>query len=409
VTRRPVRIDQVMPSIVERDAVSRHALEAQQVLRSMGFVSEIYACTMGAGLFGRAHLLAELPRVPGGSQWLCYQSSIGSPAADAVLAHPGPVVVNYHNITPPELVEHWMPSLGEEVRLGRAQLAALASVASIGIAVSEFNKAELDAAGYNSSVVAPLMSDSAGAGASPDPGTLRRLEAAREGGGRDWLFVGQMLPHKAHHDVVKALACARSSVDPDARLHLVGRESCPPYVEALRRFVRDLGLEEAVCFAGSVSAAELAAYFEASDVFVCCSDHEGFCAPLIEALHHELPVVAYGAAAVPETLVDAGLVLTTKEPVLVAAAVDRVTGDDRLRARLIEAGSKRAMDFTLESARSSFRDAIELALYKTGGSGGSRRETETAEGDRGERGHHEREGDGDDLEGERRASRSDHA
>ena len=54
---RPVRIDQVIPSIVERDAVSHHTLQSQRVLRSMGFVSEIYACTMGRELTGRVHPL----------------------------------------------------------------------------------------------------------------------------------------------------------------------------------------------------------------------------------------------------------------------------------------------------------------------------------------------------------------
>ena len=58
---RPVRIDQVIPSIVERDAVSHHTLEAQRVLHSLGFVSEIYACNMGPGLAGRVHPLKDLP------------------------------------------------------------------------------------------------------------------------------------------------------------------------------------------------------------------------------------------------------------------------------------------------------------------------------------------------------------
>jgi glycosyltransferase involved in cell wall biosynthesis len=359
---RPVRIDQVIPSIVERDAVSHHTLEGQRVLRSMGYVSEIYACTMGPGLAGRVHPIGELPREVRGRQWVCYQASIGSPAADVVASHPGPKLVNYHNITPAELVERWLPHLGDEVRLGRSQLAELAPLSELGIAVSEFNRRELETAGYGHSVVAPLMTDAGNHDDLPDPCTLDRLVTAKQRGGHDWLFVGQQLPHKAHHDVIKALACARRIHDPDARLHLVGRESSPKYAEALRRFVAELGLEGAVELAGSVSPGQLAAYYATADVLVCCSEHEGFCAPLLEAMHHKVPIVAYGVAAVPETVLDAGIVLPSKSPVLVATAVARVLADRPLRERLVAAGLERTREFTIEGARAAFAAAVQGAL-----------------------------------------------
>ena len=153
----------------------------------------------------------------GDRQWICYQASIGSPAADVVASHPGLKLVNYHNISPPELVERWMPFLGEEVRLGRKQLAELAPVSELGIAVSEFNRSELEEAGYRNTTVAPLMVDTANSSQPPDQRAVRRLAAARVLGGKDWLFVGQMLPHKAHHDLIKALVCAWKIFDPDAR------------------------------------------------------------------------------------------------------------------------------------------------------------------------------------------------
>ena len=359
---RPVRIDQVIPSIVERDAVSHHTLEAQRVLHSMGFVSEIYACSMGPGLAGRVHPLSELPRYEPERQWVCYQASIGSPAADAVVSHPGLKLVDYHNISPAELIERWMPQLGAEVRLGRRQLAELAPVVELGFADSEFNRGELAEAGYRNTMVAPLMVDTANFYSPPDPHVVRRLQAARAIGGHDWLFVGQMLPHKAHHDVIKALACSRRIFDPQARLHLVGRESCAAYADALRRFVSALGLTDAVEFVGSISPGELSAYYTSADVLVCCSDHEGFCVPLLEAMHHRLPVVAYGVAAVSETLLDAGIVLPDKSPVLVAAAVQRVLTDHDLRDSLVRAGLRRTRSFTVEGARRAFAEAVEQVL-----------------------------------------------
>ncbi len=365
-TSRPVRIDQVIPSIVERDAVSYHTLEAQRVLRSLGFVSEIFAGNWGPGLDGRVRPLLELPREAGGAQWVCYQGSIGSPAAEFVTGHPGPKIVNYHNITPEELVVRWMPSLAEEVRLGRQQLAELAPTCHIGIADSAYNASELDAWGCPSSVVSALMMDTSPMDRPPDAGLARQLAEAKEEGGADWLFVGQLLPHKAHHDVVKAFAAFLQNFDPGARLHLIGRPSCAPYALAVRRLAETLGIAGSVDLAGSVSPAELAAYYQAADVLVCCSDHEGFCVPLIEAMHHGVPVVAYGATAVPGTVLDGGIVLPSKRPLVVAAAAQRVLSDPVLRELLIDRGRERAATFTLERARQAFADAVETALSRAG-------------------------------------------
>ena len=359
---RPVRIDQVIPSIVERDAVSHHTLEAQRVLRSMGFASEIFARDMGPGLAGRVRPLGELPQEGDGSQWVCYQLSIGSPAADVVLAHPGPKIVNYHNITPAPLVESWMPLLGDEVRLGRSQLVRLAEVTEMGIGVSRFNTSELVQAGYRRTAVAPLMVDVANFDPPPDRSKATALSHEKERGGADWLFVGQMLPHKSHQDVVKAFACFLRAFDPCARLHLIGRESCPSYAEGIRRYVKALGIADSVDLAGSVSSSELAAYYRAADVLVCCSEHEGFCAPLLEAMRHGVPVVAYGVAAVPETVLDAGVVLATKMPSVVAAAVHQVLVDRSLRELLVERGTERAGEFTLERARRAFANAVGAAV-----------------------------------------------
>lgn len=359
---KPVRFDQVIPSIVERDAVSFHTLEAQRVLRSMGHVSEIFACNWGPGLDGRVRPLDDLPQEAGGRQWICYQASIGSPAADAVAAHPGPKIVNYHNITPSEYVERWMPSLGEEVRLGRAQLADLAAAVEMGIGVSAFNASELDHWGYRRTGVAPLMMDMSSFEAAPDHARAAALSTSKRHGGSDWLFVGQMLPHKAHEDVVKAFACYLELYDPAARLHLIGRPSCGEYALAVRRFVSELGIARSVDLAGSVSSGELLAYYAAADVLVCCSSHEGFCAPLLEAMHHGVPVVAYGAAAVGETVEDAGVVLDSKGPALVAAAAHRVIRDGDLRRVLIDRGKQRVREFTLERARSKFAACVEEAL-----------------------------------------------
>ena len=99
------------------------------------------------------------------------------------------------------------------------------------------------------------------------------------------------------------------------------------------------GLSDAVTVVGSIPPEELEAYYRTADVFVCASEHEGFCVPIVEAMAHDLPVVAYAAAAVPETVQDAGLLLESKEPLRFAAAVHRVM-EDKLLRRQFSAGGR---------------------------------------------------------------------
>ena len=62
-----------------------------------------------------------------------------------------------------------------------------------------------------------------------------------------------------------------------------------------------------VHFTGHVSDAELSAYYEVADLFLCASAHEGFCVPIMEAFYKQVPVVAYAATAVPATMDGAGV------------------------------------------------------------------------------------------------------
>jgi glycosyltransferase involved in cell wall biosynthesis len=134
----------------------------------------------------------------------------------------------------------------------------------------------------------------------------------------------------------------------------VGGVAAPRYQTALEGFVTDLGLQDAVTLTGSVPAEVLAAHYRDADVFVCLSEHEGFCVPLLEAMQHDLPVIAYAAAAVPETLAGAGVVLTTKSPATVAAAIHTVVASPGVRDALVAAGRARLQDFTLARTRARY-------------------------------------------------------
>jgi glycosyltransferase involved in cell wall biosynthesis len=356
-----VRVDQVIPSLASRDAIGTHTRALRDALRAEGIDSDIYYgnCTPDVTHEGRP--LVELGRTHRG-RWLLYQSSIGSPVYDVLAARDEPKLVNYHNITPVGLLADWEPAVGYELALGRAQLERLAPESHLAVADSAYNEEELRMAGYKETAVVPLLIDMTATADAPDAELSDRLAAGRRRGGADLLYVGKISPHKAPHDLVKMLQVYRQTYDPAARLHLVGSPLGERYGPALAAFIERLGLSDAVSVTGSVTAGELEAYYRAADVYVSASDHEGFCVPLVEAMGHGVPVVAYGVTAVPETVGSAGLLVPDKSPLHFAAAVHRVVTDEALRTRLSAAAAGRVADYSLDRSRRRFVDLVRGAV-----------------------------------------------
>ncbi len=170
---------------------------------------------------------------------------------------------------------------------------------------------------------------------------------------------GGWRPTSVNTTSIAAFATYRELYDPKARLTLVGGRTSNVYYRSLELLADELGVADVVEFTDTISHDEKLACYRAADVFVCLSEHEGFKVPAVEAMHFGLPVVALAAAAVPETVGDAGVLLPTKEPVVVAAAVHRVMTDDPLRAEILEAGRRRADDFSLDRTRRRLLDLLE--------------------------------------------------
>jgi glycosyltransferase involved in cell wall biosynthesis len=342
--------------VLEPGAIGAHALELQRLCRDLGIDAEIYAEEVRPVWAGRGHgLKAYKGRA---DDVLLYHVAIGSPVADFVANRPERLVVDHHNITPASYFADWEPPVVHGIAWGRRQLAELAGRATMGLADSGFNRDELDDLGYSRTSVAPILLDTSTFDRAVDEAALARLAHV----GSAWLFVGRVSPHKCQHDVIKAFAAYRRVYDPNAVLRIVGASSSDRYVAALHQLVEALDLGGAVDLTGGVSDGELAAHYRSADVFVCLSEHEGFCVPLLESWHHRVPIVAFAATAVPETLGAGGLCLPGKSASTVAAAVDKVLTDDGLRAALVAAGERRLADFDLSVTRATWRTAIESVV-----------------------------------------------
>jgi glycosyltransferase involved in cell wall biosynthesis len=348
-------IHQVVPVLAPRDAVGNHTLALRDALRDAGYDSDVFAEVRVGAHQHVGRELAELDSV-GAADLLLFQASTGSGAADWVLARPEPLAVNYHNITPARFFEPWDAEAAASMRRARNQLSAMARRSTLALADSPYNAAELTEVGYHPVVVAPLLLDLESRLSEPDPRTLEHLARTRRG--THWLFVGRVAPNKAQHDLVAAFAAYRALYDPGARLTLVGGPAAASYWDAVLALVDALDLQQAVTLAGGVTDAELSAYYDDADVFVCLSRHEGFGVPLLEAMRHDLPVVALAQAAVPDTVGPAALLLDDHDPHLVAAAVAELLDDAAFCARLVTAGRSQVAAHSLDAARTAWLDLL---------------------------------------------------
>ncbi len=357
-------IHQLLPSLAPADAIGTHVQHLQQLLRSLGLESELFAEDIHPDLRRFAVPAEELirsdhsPRGPGNQSAILYHSSTGSDMIEFLLGYGGPLLVYYHNITEPGFLDRWSPAAAEHMRLARRQLRRLAGRCDLAIAASSFNRAELVREGFRHTEVAPVLVDFTRYEAAPHRRTLAYLRrATAEGGGR-WLFVGRITPNKCQHDVIGAFAAYRRLFDPKARLWLVGGGASMAYWRSLETLSRELDVAHAVRLTGTIPFAQLLAHYRAADVFVCASEHEGFCVPVLEAMHFGVPVVAFSTTAVPETVGGGGLLLDDKDPVTVAMAVRRVLTDTTLKDSLTEAGRARVDHFSLPNASRRMKEVI---------------------------------------------------
>lgn len=334
-------VDLLLPQMSFADATSNHTRLIRELLEERGI--EVRIVVERKNRSNSSALPIE--KWKGDARVSILQHSIGSEVAQVVIRNKAPIVLNYHNITPASYFQAWQPELAKSVQRGRQQLSQLASLTRRGIADSEFNAQELRDLGIDDVVVSPVLWQ-LGSGA-PQTGQDDR-EVEEDGG--TVLFVGRLAPNKCHHDLIAAFAVL-SRFRPQSRLVLVGDASPPQYLQSLKNLARRIGVHDRVVFAGRVSDKNLLQWYQLSDVFACASEHEGFGVPLVEAMANGLPVVAYDAAAVGETVGDSGIILSDKRPLTMAIALDRVLGDEQLGNSLRDRGTKSAQRFDISVTR----------------------------------------------------------
>jgi glycosyltransferase involved in cell wall biosynthesis len=337
----PGRVHQLLASLAPGDAIGNEALAIRGHLRAAGFDSEIYAESVDPRLSREARPLEAYLEASGPASVCLYHFAVGSAAGPLIHSLPDRLVLRYHNVTPARFFLGYQNHVMGLCHHGRRTLEAFAARAELALGVSEFNRRELAAAGFARSGVLPIVLDPAAYRGRRSPVVQRQYGDGRA----NVLFVGRVIPNKRHEELLAAFALFQRG-RPRSRLLLVGDSAgCSHYHDRLRERARDLGLRDVV-FSGHVEQDELLAYYSAADVFVCLSEHEGYCVPLIEAMLLGVPVIAFDAGAVRETLRGGGVLLTDKRPELVAELIESLVADPALRAAVL-ASQARALEQVL--------------------------------------------------------------
>lgn len=319
------------------DAISNEARVLRNLFRSWGVESEIFSETKNITKELRKDALdfSAAPARVKPDDVVILHLSIGSPLNAAFAALKCRKVILYHNITPPDYFRFLQEEIAAHLRTGFEQVRALAGVADLNLAVSRFNAQELLLMGYRDVQVMPMMLER---GQWDGPADRRLL--GRFGDGRtNILFVGRGAPNKRIEDLLNTLHYVQNYVDPEARLIHVGSfGGLERYHALLQAKAYELRLNR-VEWLGSITMEGLRACYQSASVFLCMSEHEGFCIPLVEAMARGIPVVAFAAAAVPETMDGAGVLVREKRFDLIAEIIGELGRRPGLREAVV-AGQK---------------------------------------------------------------------
>ena len=327
----PPAVHQVLATLGYGDAIGHEVLGIQRTLRAAGYQSDIFVETADPRLEPLTRDYRELVDASHRDNLLLHHFSIGSKASRTAYAVPDRMALIYHNITPPEYFVGVHRTLARQCFRGRRELLAYVDRCELALGDSEFNRQDLEALGFPRTDVLPVVPDFSHLDDEPNRFVADQFDD-------DWtnvLFVGRVIANKKIEDLIRNFHAYHTLFNPRSRLLIVGVFSLfERYLAGLNHLVEELGARD-VHFVGHVSNAELVAYYEVADLFLCASEHEGFCVPLVEAFYKQVPVLAYAATAVPATMDGAGVLYEDQDPVYVAGLMDAILSDTPLQDRIV--------------------------------------------------------------------------
>ena len=359
-----MRVDQWVPALHRGDAIGDSTLLMRNAFRAWGYAADVFTPDVDDDLVGEARPFREF--LPGArDDVVILHYALPSPMTALLKTVPSRRILLHHNITPPEHFAPYDPEMVRICALGRAELSTLRDDVDLALGDSEWNRLELEQAGFARTGVLPIYLDFERYRVQPNP-VLRRL---LDDGTSNLLFVGRLAPNKRQEDLIRVASYWKRFIAPGIRLLLVGklprrstgngRPLRRHYFDGLQAFAYEDGLTPAeVVFTGHVDHADLLAYYASAHVFLCASEHEGFGVPLVEAMLMGVPILARRGTAVGDTLGDAGVLCDGWDVAQVAETAHRLVTDPVLRQGVLAAQRRRLAAFEPATVEATLRRFI---------------------------------------------------
>ncbi len=351
-------INQWVPAAHQGDAIGDSARRVRDILRSAGHSSDLFALTIDSGLREEVRPFSH-PDAQRGDLTI-FHFAVPSPMTRAFASLTGIRVLQYHNITPAAFFAPYDAGLFRLAALGREELRSLAGDVDLALGDSDFNRRELEALGFPRTAVMPIAVNT-----ERITSAVRRpaLERILSDGLINVLFVGRIVPQKKIEDHIRLAEVYKRYVDSYYRFIFVGRyDGMPRYYAQVRALMAEFQmLPDRFWVTGPVPDEDLAAFYRWADVYVSLSEHEGFCVPLVEAMAADVPVLAYAAGAVPETLGGAGVLFAPKDLELAAEMLGTLVYDRPVRDAVIDGQRRRLADFAPGRIESRLMDIVAIA------------------------------------------------
>ncbi len=350
-----MRVVQLLPTLSFGDAIGNDTIALKGVISEMGYDTDIYAENIDKrlpeGIAQKADKLRDLKK----DDVLIYHKSTGTDLTFKIDNYKCRRIMVYHNVTPPEFFRPYNTAATQLTELGYKGVEYLRDKIDYVLAVSAYNRSELVKMGYTCPMdIRPILIKFDDYRQTPDEATIKKYSDGK----KNLVFVGRIAPNKKQENVIRAFYCYKK-LDPESRLILVGSsKGMENYYERLKKYANALGIGDDVIFPGHIKFSEILAYYRLADAFVCMSEHEGFCVPLVEAMFFDVPVIAYDTSAISDTLGGSGVLLDNNDPVFAAAVIDRVLTDEKLRESIIEGQRRRLEDFSYERIKATFEKEL---------------------------------------------------
>ncbi len=342
-------VSQFASQVCPHDAIGNEIFAMRDLLAGFGLESATFCDYADPALAGAVNRWSK--RAAEDGRLTIVHFSHGSPSHERVFATAEPKMLVYHNITPAHYFLSTHPRIAAASRKGREQLASLPESVDVAVAHSSFSAAELRDLGFRRVEVLPYIPFESLYAVDPDPDLLRRYGGD---GAVNLICVAQIAPHKCIEDCILVFDYFRRVGHRNSRLFVIGGWSgTEAYLARLHRLVKMLGVED-VIFTGQVPQAALVAYYRIADALLCMSEHEGFCVPLIEAMRYDVPIFAYEAGAIPETLGSSGVSFRHKDWPLIAEAIGALLSTPRLKEQVLEKQRVQFSNYSMAACRKKF-------------------------------------------------------